>query len=168
MAAFARGNFVRQQGFPETQEHDCAAHYSALMFQPRVVGIIVLVGLVFQTWPVFLALAAVLWWNVLVPALNPFDLFFNRFLAGRKGLPRLTPAPAPRRFAQGMAGTFMLAVGAFLLLGWQTAAWGVEALLVVALSALVLGRFCLGSYIFHLLRGRTVFANRTLPWTHSH
>jgi hypothetical protein len=36
---------------------------------------------------------------------------------------------------------------------------------VVALGALVLGRFCLGSYLYHVLRGETTFANRTLPWS---
>ena len=35
----------------------------------------------------------------------------------------------------------------------------------VALGALVFGRFCLGSYLYHLLRGETSFANRTLPWS---
>jgi hypothetical protein len=34
-----------------------------------------------------------------------------------------------------------------------------------ALGALVLGRFCLGSYLYHVLRGETTFANRTLPWS---
>ncbi len=66
-----------------------------------------------------------------------------------------------------MAGTFMLATGLFLLWGWPSSALIVEALLVVALVALVFGRFCLGSYIFHLLRGRAAFANHTLPWVHS-
>ena len=37
-------------------------------------------------------------------------------------------------------------------------------LLVVAFSALLFGRFCLGAYVFHLLRGEAAFANSTLPW----
>jgi hypothetical protein len=28
----------------------------------------------------------------------------------------------------------------------------------------VFGRFCLGAYLFHLLRGEVAFANSTLPW----
>lgn len=167
MAQMAKLNFVRQQGFAEADSAECEAQYSPLMFQPRVVGVLVLIGLITQSWPLFLALSIILWWNVLVPALNPFDTAYNNLIAAPKGRPRLTPAPAPRRFAQGMAGTFMLAVAAFLLMGWYTAAMAVEAMLVMALLALILGRFCLGSYIYHLIRGNKGFANHTLPWAHT-
>lgn len=167
MAQTAKVNFVRQQGFTEADGAECESRYSPLMFQPKVVGVLVLFGLITQSWPLFLALSIVSWWNVLVPALNPFDAAYNNLIAIPKGRPRLTPAPAPRRFAQGMAGTFMLAVAALLFLGWYTAAMVVEAMLVMALLALLLGRFCLGSYIYHLIRGNKGFANHTLPWAHT-
>jgi hypothetical protein len=76
----------------------------------------------------------------------------------------LTPAPAPRRFAQFLAGTFAVAIGVSLVLGWHAAALIIEGFLVVAIGALVLGGFCLGSFIFHVLSGRSNFAKRTLPW----
>jgi hypothetical protein len=63
-----------------------------------------------------------------------------------------------------MAGTFMLAIGLSLLFGLQTLIWLLEGLLLVALAALILGRFCLGSYVYLLLTGQSGFANRTLPW----
>ena len=63
-----------------------------------------------------------------------------------------------------MAGTFALAIGISLVLGWNVTALILEGLLIVALGALVFGGFCLGSFIFHLLRGRATFAKRTLPW----
>jgi hypothetical protein len=124
------------------------------MFQPRVLGIFVLAGLVLQSWEIFLALSAILGWNVLLPARNPFDALYNALIAAPRGWPRLGPAPAPRRFAQGMAGTFMLLIGVALLQGWSTIAWVAEALLVAAMLALVAGRFCLGSAIFNLFRRR--------------
>jgi len=167
MVQCAKTNFVRQQGFQDASDLESAAKFSALMFQPRVTAVLVAAGLAFQDWRLFFILSAVLWWNVLVPTLNPFDAFYSRFVAGPGGPAPLTPAPAPRRFAQGMAGSFMLATGLFLFLGWQVAAFIVEALLVLALVALIFGRFCLGSYIFHLLRGQAAFANHTLPWVHS-
>src|SRR5262249_18465725 len=107
------------------------------------------------------------WWNVLVPALNPFDRLYGALIGARRGLPPLTPAPAPRRFAQGMAATFTLVIGTSLLAGWSMLAWVLEALLVVALGALIFGKFCLGSYVFHLLTGNGAFAGRTLPWSRS-
>ncbi|MHC4519412.1 MAG: DUF4395 family protein [Planctomycetota bacterium] len=166
MVSSAKLNFVRQQGFENPERGSCGARYPALMFQPRITAVLVLVGLIFQAWPLFLGLSVVLWWNVLVPARNPFDALYNRLIAGPRELPRLSPAPAPRRFAQAMAATFMLATGLFLFLGWHSAAFVVEALLVAALTALIFGKFCLGSYIFYLLRGRAAFANHTLPWAH--
>jgi hypothetical protein len=164
MPRTARLNFIQQQGFKDAETSACAVQYPALMFQPRLIGVIVLVGLVFQAWLLFLVLSAVLWWNVFLPTLNPFDLLYNRLVAGPKGLSRLTPAPGPRRFAQGMAATFTLGIGLFLFLGWQVTAWVLEGFLVVALGALIFGKFCLGSYIYHLLQGNARFANRTLPW----
>jgi len=134
------------------------------MWQPRAIGILVLIGLVLQAWLYFLALSALLWWNVILPTLNPFDALYNRFVPKPKGVPGLSPAPAPRRFAQAMAGSFMLGIGLFLLFNWSILSWALEALLLAALGALIFGRFCLGSYLFLLLTGRVGFANRTLPW----
>jgi hypothetical protein len=167
MAGASELNFIQQQGLGQVDEETYRVRFFALMFQPKIVGLIVVLGLIFQTWPLFLTLAAVLWWNALVPSRNPFDALYNCLIAIPRSLPHLVAAPAPRRFAQGMAGTFMLAVGVFLLAGWHTAAYVVEAMLVVALSALIFGKFCLGSYIYHLLRGEVAFANRTLPWAHN-
>ncbi len=164
-ATSSKLNFVRQQGFRNASSE--GSQYSALMWQPRAIGVLVLIGLVLQSWLYFLSLSALLWWNVVFPALNPFDAIYNQFVARRKGLPRLTPAPAPRRFAQGMAGTFMLVIAVSLFLGWNLLAWVVEALLAIALAALIFGRFCLGSYVFLLLTGQSGFAKRSLPWAHA-
>jgi hypothetical protein len=161
----AQVNFVKQQGFGDASAHTCDFQYPALRFQPRIIGVLVLAGVLLQASTLFLTLSAVLWWSALLPRLNPFDKLYNRLVAARKGLPALTPAPGPRRFAQGMAATFMLVIGLSLLAGWDTLAWVVEALLLVALSALIFGAFCLGSYVFHLLTGNGEFANRTLPWS---
>ena len=164
MERSAQLNFIQQQGFKDATPAGCETQYPALMFQPRLIGLVVAVGLVLQAPGLFLLLSAVLWWNVLLPSRNLFDAFYNRLIAGPKRLPRLTPAPGPRRFAQGMAATFMLGIGLSILSEWYIAAWILEGLLVVALSALVIGKFCLGSYIFLLLRGEAAFANRTVPW----
>lgn len=160
----AKLNFVRQQGFTDATPAACVHRYPALMWQPRAIGVLALVGLVFQPWPYFLFLSALLWWNVAVPRLNPFDAIYNGLVAGPKGLPRMGPAPNPRRFAQSMAGTFMLAIALALFYGSRATAVGVEGVLVIALAALLFGRFCMGSYVFHLVTGRAGFANRTLPW----
>jgi hypothetical protein len=164
MASTAEQNFIRQQGFPDAPDESCHARFSGLLFQPRVLGVFVLAGLLTQSAQLFLALAVLLAWNVAIPAWNPFDHLYNRLVAGPGGKPPLTPAPAPRRFAQGMAATFMLLIGLSLALGWKAVAWVAEGMLAVALLALVFGKFCLGSYLYHLARGDASFAKRTLPW----
>jgi hypothetical protein len=160
----AHFNFIKQQGFEKASPRTCDLQYPALMFQPRVIGVLTLAGVLLQSSTLFLILSAVLWWSTLLPRLNPFERLYNGLVAGRKGLPALTVAPGPRRFSQGMAATFMMLIGVSLLAGWRTLAWVFEAFLLVALSALIFGSFCLGSYVFHLLTGNGEFAKRTLPW----
>jgi hypothetical protein len=134
------------------------------MFQPRLVGILTAVGLVLQEWPYFLVLAAVLWWNCLVPAMNVFDALYNALVARPRSLPRLTAAPGPRRFAQGEGGTIMLVVALALLWNRIALAWAFEGLMAASLVALIYGKMCIGSFTYHLLRGDAAFAFRTLPW----
>lgn len=171
MASQVIRNFMKQQGFAEESSATCDMHFAGLYFQPRIVFPLVVVGvilnalgLVLASAVLFFVLAAALCWNVAFPALNPFERLYNAAIAMPRGQTLLPPAPGPRRFAQGMAAVFMLVVGVSLLQGWQVVAWIFEAGLVVAFSALLFGKFCLGAYIYHLLRGEFAFANDTLPW----
>jgi len=90
-------NFVRQQGFRDAAPQSCGYQYPALMWQPRAIGTLVLIGLALQAFvqagPYFLALSALLWWNVALPRLNPFDALYNALVAG----PRACLAWAPPR-----------------------------------------------------------------------
>ena len=158
------GNFILQQGLDLPAAESCPLRFSALMFQPRVIGSIVLLAVILQSPAIFLLLSAILWWNVLLPRWNPFDAAYNRTLGTRPGAVRLSPAPPPRRFAQGMAGSFALAIGVFLSVGMGAAAVVLQILLLAALAALVFGRFCLGSFVYHLVCGSSKFAVGTLPW----
>lgn len=165
MTSTVISNFIEQQGFPKASESACSAQFSALSFQPRVLAPVILVALVLQSAPLFLLLSAIQWWNAFVPRANLFDAIYNATLGRQPGRTKLTPAPAPRRFSMGMAASFMLGIGVSLLAGWTVLAIVLQAFLVVALAAVVFGKFCLGSYVFHLLRGKAAFANRTLPWS---
>jgi len=159
----AKRNFILQQGLCEPAAGTGAIQYSALLFQPRLVGLWVVAAGIVQAPLLFFALAAVLWWSASAPRLNPFDALYNRVLARSSGT-ALTAAPAPRRFAQCLAGSFAFAIGVSLTLGWRLVAFVLEGFFMVAIGALVFGGFCLGSYLFHLLSGRADFARRTLPW----
>ncbi len=181
MASSAIRNFMKQQGFADEPSALCDMHFAGLYFQPRIVGSLIVVGIVLHvagymlgaTAPIhyamalFFALSAVLWWNVIVPSLNPFEVFYNRVFAAPRRRAPLVAAPGPRRFAQAIAAAFTLIVGVALLQGWNITAWVFEAFLVAAFSMLLFGKFCLGAYIFLLLRGQVSLANSTLPWARS-
>ena len=157
-------NFILQQGLSDVAQEICSAQFTALQFQPRMVASLVLLGVILQSAALFLILSALLWWSALLPQWNPFDTVHNRLFSARPGAVLLGPAPGPRRFAQGMAGTFSLVIGTLLLLGWGWAAFFFEAFFLSAIAALMFGHFCLGSFIYHILHGRASFAMRTLPW----
>ena len=162
----AKRNFILQQGLSEPVAESCPLQYSALLFQPRIIGLWLVVAVIMQAPFWFFALAAVRWWSALAPRLNPFDALYTLYnwTLARPGGPTLTAAPAPRRFAQALAGLFGLAIGVSLTLDWRTTAHVIEGFLLVAIGALAFGGFCLGSFVFHLARGRADFAKRTLPW----
>jgi hypothetical protein len=157
-------NFILQQGFEEPGAAACPLQYSSLMFQPRVVLVWVVTGIVFQSPLVFGFLCAFLWWSALFPKVSPFDALYNATFASRPGTPRLGPAPAPRRFSQAMAGAFALTIALFIYAGFNFAAYVFQAVFMVEVLALAIGGFCLGSFIYHLLAGRARFARQTLPW----
>ena len=163
--ADAKRNFILQQGLNEPAADTCPLQYSALLFQPRLIGLWVAVAVILQAPSLFFALAVVLWWSALIPRLNPFDALYNWTLARRSGT-SLTGAPTPRRFAQFLAGSFALAIAISLTLDWRIVAFVLVGFLILAIGALVLGGFCFGSFVFHLIRGRGDFARRTLPWAH--
>jgi hypothetical protein len=169
MASQTVRNFMRQQGFTEEPSQVCDMHFAGLYFQPRIVGTLVLVGIILRapaSTMLFLALSVILWWNVSVPKLNPFEVFYNRVIAAPRRKTPLAPAPGPRRFAQGMAAAMMLIVTLALWQSWMITARVFEGLIVVAFGSLLFGKFCMGAYFYHLLRGEWAFANQTLPWAH--
>jgi hypothetical protein len=157
--------FMAQQGFGDEESSRRRWHFLALQFQPAALALLVLMGIVSQSPALFFLLAAVLVWNVALPQLNLFERLYDWVVAIPMSKPKLESAPPPRLFAQGMAATFMVLIGLSLAMGWIVAAWVFEAFLVVALVALIAGRFCMGSYIFHILQGRRDFANATCPWS---
>ncbi len=165
MARTLEEEFMQQQGFAGEEPVRVAPHFRALRFQPSLVGPLMLLAVIFQLRVLFFVLAAVLAWNVIFPQWNPFERFYDWAFGRRRGLPPLAPAPAPRRFAQGMAAVFMLAAGVAISLGWRTTAYVFEAMLILAFTALLGGKFCLGAYLYQVLRGKTSLANATCPWS---
>ena len=149
--------FIRQQGF--TLSHLDRGLYTALMFQPRMIAGLVLVGAVTESPWLFVGLSAALSLSAIAPTRNPFNAIHNRLLARAQGLPLLEGAPAPRRFAMGIAAGLTLATAVALFAGAVTPARILEGLFAAAVTAVIAARFCTGSYLYHLLWGQATAAS---------
>src|SRR5262245_6800026 len=125
--------FIRQLGYTSVDPgHQL---YVGLMFQPRTIAGVLALGIALQSAWLFLALSAVLWWGAAVPRRNLFDAVYNRFIAYPRGLSLVDAAPAPRRFAQAVAGSVALTIGAALFSGSTATAWAFEGLFSIAITA---------------------------------
>jgi hypothetical protein len=74
LSELAKRQFVRQQGFADVPLATCGYQYSALMFQPRLLVGVVLLGILLQSATIFLVLA------VLYRLLRGETSFANRTL----------------------------------------------------------------------------------------
>jgi hypothetical protein len=145
--------FIGEQGYPAPRSDN--GWYNALKFQPKAIGIVVAIGAAWPSPALFTALSVVLWWNTIVPAANPFDAIYNRFVLDAHGQPPLPPAPPPRRFAQGMAATVALVIAAALVRNVMAVAWAGEGAFALAVLSVVRRDFCAGSNLFNaLMRAR--------------
>ena len=66
-------NDILQHGFDEPAPETCPAQDSALLFQAKVVGLVVSARVVLKAPAIFLALGGLLWRNAHLARWNPFD-----------------------------------------------------------------------------------------------
>jgi hypothetical protein len=157
-------SFVRQQGFEAIDAETVCEFSSALRYQPRLVALIAAAGAITRSPVVFAGLAALLSWAAAAPRLNPFDFAYRRTLGRRSGAAALPPSPMPRRFSAGMGAVFAAAIAVAMASGFRITAWVLQAVLMLAVLSVIYGRLCIGSFLYHLLRGELGFAIGTLPW----
>ena len=149
----AERRFLLSQGFPEPAPESCGLHFAGLQFQPRVIGVILVAGMILQSVArlpsvaLFVMLGLALCWSALLPDANVFEWAYN--LTSPRY--RLTRAPAPRRFAQGLAGGMALTIAAFLYRDWMLPAIVVELLLLAAVAGILFVKFCFGSWLYHTI-----------------
>jgi hypothetical protein len=156
--------FIRSLGVLDPHPDDYL--YSALMLQPRIVGGLTVIGVLLQTPWVFLALSAALLWSASFPTRSLFDAIYNSVVARPRGLAPLGAAPAPRRFAGGLAGMLTLAIGVALVTEVRSTASLLETVMTAASAAVVFGRSCAGAELYYVLRRRWSSGGRTATVHH--
>jgi hypothetical protein len=115
------------------------------------VAIVALVALVASAEWLLVPLALGFWARVLTgPKLSPLALLATRVVAPRLGAPKEVAGP-PKRFAQGMGAAITTLGSLAWLLGFDTVAGVLLAMLVVAATLESVFAYCLGCQIFGLL-----------------
>jgi hypothetical protein len=115
------------------------------------VTIVALVALLASAQWLLIPLALGFWARVLTgPKLSPFALLATRVIAPRLGPPKEVAGP-PKRFAQGMGAAITTLGSLGWLLGLDTAADVLLAMLVAAATLESVFAYCLGCQIFGLL-----------------
>jgi hypothetical protein len=149
---------LTSQGFSIGEEAEAVALSRAARFQPATTLLLVIAGLLLPAGQIawFGTLAVLGWLAVAWPKVNVFDRLWGLVVTPLIGWPGLGPPPAPRRFSQGMAATFLTLVTTFFALGWPNAALGTGVVMCVAAAAVTFGDLCLGSMIYQALFERRV------------
>jgi hypothetical protein len=145
-------SFILQQGLQPPKDPVAESMlYSSLQFQPRLVGVLALTGVAFQSSKIFLAIGAVLLCSAIAPRRNPFNALYSYTFGAKRGLLLLRSTP-PRRFAEAMASSFALGIGTLWTLEHNNAALGLAGVFLLANVAVVFRGFCFGAYLFWRLR----------------
>src|SRR5438552_17818662 len=97
MARSAVMNFMKQQGFTQEPPDRAALRFKGLQFQPTIAGAMMLVAILTQSPATLLLASALSCLNVLLPAANPFEQAYHRFLRCR----RRRAASTPRSWTRG-------------------------------------------------------------------
>ncbi len=151
MIRSSQARFVVLQGLPEPPPHACPLQYDALVFQPRVMVVLVAAAALSRAPVAWAALSGVLFLGAFAPRLNPFDALYAALARRRSRRVLLPAARAPRRFAQTMAATLCLVAALALLMGQGAVAWGVVAVFALAFVGNFAFGFCFGSWVFRSL-----------------
>lgn len=150
----SKRSFIVQQGFSVPADRETESNlFSALQFQPRFVGALILAGVALRSPVAFLVVGAALCWSSIVPRWNPFNALYNHTLGKRRGV-FLLMSPPPRLFSEVLAGSLALVIGLLFAVGQSAPAMFFAGFFVLANSGLVLSRFCVGASLFASLLQR--------------
>lgn len=153
-ARHSKDLFIRQQGLDAPPDPESEAiMYSALQFQPRLIGVLALAGVGLHSAAILLAVGATLLCGAIAPRWNPFNALYNYTLGAKRGSFLLRSAP-PRVFAEAMAGCLAVSIGVLLIFGQSGCAVVLETVFLTANATAIFSRFCFGACLFYWLKNQ--------------
>lgn len=154
-----------KQGFGALDSKAKTRFALALRFTPAVGTALVVVGLVMQS-PLWLtAVAVIAISGVVLPRAMVIDLVYNLGVRHLFGGPPLPPTPPPRRFSYALSATLLAGSALSFADGHPALGFLLGGAVAVGGSILTVSLWCLGSWIYRLIPGRTP-AGRGSPTTH--
>jgi hypothetical protein len=144
-----------KQGFGALDAAAKSRYAVPLRFTPAVGTTLIAVGLVLQSPPWLVAVAVVALSGVLLPGAMVLDLVYNHGVRHLFDAPPLPPTPPPRRFSYALSATLLTGSALAFTLGQP--AWGylLGGAVVVGGTILTVTLWCLGSWLYRLIPGRT-------------
>jgi hypothetical protein len=138
------------QGFACDTDPRVAASARWLRFTPALSTLCIITGTALRS-------PTVLWGFAIIAAIgaagwNVFDALFNALVRRWVRAGRLPPNPAPRRFAMAVAAVWSAGAGWLMTIGSGWAGVAAGSALAVAGATVATTHFCLGSWLYHLLR----------------
>ncbi len=151
MTPAVRGR-LNLQGFACDRDPQVAASARWLRFTPALSTLCIIAGTALRS-------STVLWSFAIISACgaagrHAFDGLFNALVRRWVRAERLPPNPAPRRFAMAVAAAWSAGAGWLISVGFVSAGVAAGGLLAVAAVIVATTHFCLGSWVYHLVRRR--------------
>ena len=129
-----------------------------LRFKPLATLLLVVLGAALG-WPwLLIAVGALGLLGTAWPALSWLDQLWNRAVRHLFRAPALAADPTPRRFACGMADTFVLASGIAFLAGATTLGWMLAGAVILIAGIVVVTGFCVAAWAYVKLVPRRLVA----------
>jgi hypothetical protein len=146
---------VALQGFTDVADRDLKAVDLGLRVGPVFCMLLAGIGTALASPTMLLVLVPLALLGAVLSG-SPFDVFYNHGLRYLLKGPRLPVYAVPRRFACGLAATWLLVTSGLMLAGAHTAGQVMGWLLVITAAVPVTTGFCVPSFIFRL-------ATRSMP-----
>jgi len=146
-------HYLDEQGFTTLTVEEKSRLNIALRFTPTLCSIIVVIGMVYQSWGVFAVLSVFGVLGTVTKTWHPFDMLYNA-IAKIFSLAKLLPNPPPKRFACFLGLLFL--VGGTISFYVGATYWGYffGAGYIIAAMLMATTHFCVGSWAYHHILGK--------------
>ena len=154
LGTFTKNN-LNKQGFGKLDDETKIRYMLPLRFTPGVATVLIVIGLALQS-PIWLgSMAFVALSGALFPSGMLIDLVYNLGVRHLFGAPPLPPTPKPRQFSYLLSTVFLASSALSFYYGLSVLGFILGGMVVIGATLLTTTLWCLGSWWYRLIFGRT-------------